>query len=164
MHWLLGVLLTTVTFCLMEAITWFTHRYVMHGFLWFLHRDHHQPSKGVWELNDAFSIIFAIPSIALFYYGTRMEANVWMVYVATGILLYGFAYFFVHDIIIHQRVKWLTRSKNRYVRALRWAHKMHHKHLGPSPGESFGFLWVEKKYKDKIQQDDLKQQGNGRKL
>ncbi|HCY45426.1 MAG TPA: carotene hydroxylase, partial [Flavobacteriales bacterium] len=25
----------------MEGITWCTHKFVMHGFLWYLHEDHH---------------------------------------------------------------------------------------------------------------------------
>jgi beta-carotene 3-hydroxylase len=40
----IGVLLGT--FLLMEGITWLTHKYVMHGFLWSLHRDHHQKEPG----------------------------------------------------------------------------------------------------------------------
>ena len=41
-------------FLLMEPITWATHKYVMHGFLWYLHEDHHQKSDGFFEKNDAF--------------------------------------------------------------------------------------------------------------
>ena len=77
-----------------------------------------------------------------------------------GIMLYGFAYFMVHDVIIHQRFKWLTRSNNTYVRAIRWAHKMHHKHLNKEQGESFGMLYVHKKYWDKIRRDKKLMAGN----
>jgi len=70
-----------------------------------------------------------------------------------GIMAYGFAYFIVHDVIIHQRFKWFSRSNNTYVRAIRWAHKMHHKHLGKHDGESFGMLYVHKKYWEKVQRD-----------
>ena len=41
-------------FLLMEPITWATHKYVMHGFLWYLHEDHHQKSDGFFEKNDYF--------------------------------------------------------------------------------------------------------------
>lgn len=156
MDGLTGTAIALATFCGMEVLTWLTHRFVMHGFLWYLHKDHHQKSHGVMEKNDWFSVIFAVPCIALFYFGTYTP-HTWMFYVAVGILLYGLAYFFVHDIIIHQRIKWFTRSRNRYIRAMRWAHKMHHKHLNPENGESFGFLYVEKKYRKKIVADDLKQ-------
>ena len=27
------------TFCFMEFIAWFSHKYIMHGFMWFLHKD-----------------------------------------------------------------------------------------------------------------------------
>lgn len=38
-----------LTFIVMEGITWLTHRYVMHGFLWVLHEDHHQPTGHILE-------------------------------------------------------------------------------------------------------------------
>jgi hypothetical protein len=31
----------------------------MHGFLWVLHKSHHEPRKGAFELNDLFGFIFA---------------------------------------------------------------------------------------------------------
>jgi beta-carotene 3-hydroxylase len=75
-------------------------------------------------------------------------------------MAYGAAYFIVHDVIIHQRFKWFTRSNNKYVRAIRWAHKMHHKHLDRHDGESFGMLLVAKKYWDKIRRDTKLMGGN----
>lgn len=147
------VLVTLLVFVLMEGITWLTHRYVMHGFLWYLHEDHHQKGPGFWEKNDAFFVIFAIPSWLCIMLGS-MNQNYWVVSIGAGIALYGFAYFLVHEIIIHQRIKLFTRSNNRYIRAIRWAHKMHHKHLQKEQGESFGMLIVAKKYWDKIRRDE----------
>ncbi len=147
------VLVTLLVFVVMEGITWLTHRYVMHGFLWYLHEDHHQKGPGFWEKNDAFFVIFAIPSWLCIMLGT-MNQNHWAVSIGAGIALYGFAYFLVHEIIIHQRIKLFTRSNNRYIRAIRWAHKMHHKHLHKEEGESFGMLIVAKKYWDKIRRDE----------
>ena len=83
-----------------------------------------------------------------------MNQNYWVVSIGAGIALYGFAYFLVHEVIIHQRIKIFTRSNNRYIRAIRWAHKMHHKHLHKEEGESFGMLIVAKKYWDKIRRDE----------
>ena len=140
------------TFVVMEGVTWLTHRYVMHGFLWYLHKDHHQVEPGFFEKNDAFFIIFAIPSILLIFFGTY-EKTWWMQSIGFGIMAYGIAYFVVHDVIIHQRFKWFTRSNSNYVRSIRWAHKMHHKHLDRFHGESFGMLLVAKKYRDKIRRD-----------
>lgn len=147
------VLVTLLVFVVMEGITWLTHRYVMHGFLWYLHEDHHQKGPGFWEKNDAFFVIFAIPSWLCIMLGS-MYQNYWSVSIGAGIALYGFAYFLVHEIIIHQRIKLFTRSNNRYIRAIRWAHKMHHKHLHKEEGESFGMLIVAKKYWDKIKRDE----------
>lgn len=140
------------TFCLMEFVAWFTHKYVMHKWLWFLHEDHHTKSPGFFEKNDAFFLIFAIPSILLLLFGT-MKGIYWMVSIGAGIALYGAAYFLVHDIIIHQRFKIFSRSDNAYVKTVRWAHKMHHKHLDKEQGESFGMLIVAGKYRQKVKND-----------
>ncbi len=148
----LPIIVTLATFVAMEGITWLTHRYVMHGPLWVLHRDHHQPEPGIFEKNDLFFVIFAIPSILLILHGTLSGA--WIpLSIGIGIMLYGAAYFLVHDVIIHQRLKWFRNSRNTYVRAIRWAHKMHHKHLGKEQGESFGMLLVHRKYWEKVKRD-----------
>jgi beta-carotene 3-hydroxylase len=138
MDTILYILVLLGTFIVMEAVTW--------------HKDHHQPTPGFFEKNDAFFVIFAIPSMLLIYFGT-FDSIWWMQALGFGIMLYGFAYFMVHDVIIHQRIKWLTRSNNTYVRAIRWAHKMHHKHLDRFDGESFGMLYVAKKYWEKVRKD-----------
>lgn len=137
----------------MEGITWLTHKYVMHGFLWYLHEDHHKKGSGFFEKNDAFFFIFAIPSWLCIMLGS-MNENWWVVSIGAGIAMYGAAYFLVHDIIIHQRFKLFTRSNNRYVKSIRWAHKMHHKYLEKEDGESFGMLFVAKKYWDKVRRDE----------
>jgi beta-carotene 3-hydroxylase len=153
------ILVLLATFCVMEGITWLTHKYVMHGFLWYLHKDHHQVEPGFFEKNDVFFIIFAVPSIVLIFFGTNDKVW-WMQSIGFGIMAYGFAYFLVHDVIIHQRFKWFTKSNSTYVRAIRWAHKMHHKHLDRFQGESFGMLLVAKKYRDKIRRDKRLMAGN----
>jgi len=147
----IGIVL--LTFFLMEGITWLTHKYVMHGFLWYLHQDHHQPSPGFFEKNDAFFLIFAIPSWLCIMLGLQ-NGVYWAAAIGFGIAMYGLGYFIVHEVIIHQRFKWFTRSNNSYVRTIRWAHKMHHKNLGKEDGESFGMLFVAKKYWDKVRRDN----------
>ena len=37
-------LIVLTAFLFMEFAAWATHKYVMHGFLWYLHEDHHVPS------------------------------------------------------------------------------------------------------------------------
>ena len=143
---LIKIIITLVTVILMEGITWLTHKYVMHGFLWYLHEDHHQPRyNSIFEKNDLFFIIFAVPSILLMYFGMNNGYN-YMFCIGLGILIYGICYFIVHDIIIHQRFKWFKNIKWRYIQALRKGHKMHHKHMGKDADESFGMLWVPWKY------------------
>lgn len=142
----MNVLIVILTFFLMEGATWIIHKYVMHGFLWILHKDHHDHShKGDFERNDLFFIIFATPTIILFYLGVQQGVN-YLFFLGLGIFLYGMAYFFVHDIFIHQRIKLLRDTENRYLLSIRRAHKQHHKHTGKEEGECFGFLWVPVKY------------------
>lgn len=136
------------TFVLTEFSAWANHKYIMHGFMWYFHADHHKRDHDSWfERNDLFFLVYAIPSWLLIMFG-MMNNVAWYTWVGFGIALYGLAYFFVHDIIIHQRFKWFTKSNNTYILALRRAHKMHHKHVGKEDGESFGMLIIKQKYID----------------
>lgn len=142
----MNFLIVLLSFISMEAVAWFAHKYVMHGLLWTLHKDHHnKESKGFFEHNDFFFLIFALPGIAGLFWGMKYDFNVFF-WIGLGITFYGFAYFMVHDIFIHQRFKILKHTDNRYFRAIRRAHKMHHKHLSKEEGECFGMLWVPFKY------------------
>ncbi len=137
----LYLLIVLATFLIMEGITWFTHKYVMHGFLWVLHEDHHDlVHETVFEKNDAFFLIFATPSILLLYFGINPELN-FMFFIGLGIFFYGLAYFLVHDVFIHHRFKWMKNVTHPYMRGLLLAHKSHHK-----GGKCFGMLYVPKKY------------------
>lgn len=129
----------------MEFMAWFTHKYVMHGFLWTLHKDHHQPAKGWFERNDTFFVFYAIISTGLFLLWSE-DLFEYGLAMGLGILFYGMAYFAVHDVFIHQRLSWFKRTDNIYFRAIRKAHKVHHKHLGKEDGECFGMLLVPLKY------------------
>ena len=142
---MLGVLITLATYVAMEGITWCTHKFVMHGLMWYFHEDHHQPHGSFFEKNDAFFLIFAVPSCLLIVFGS-MEAFDWRFFVGLGIMFYGLSYFLVHDVLIHRRFDWFSRTDNVYFRAIRKAHKVHHKHLGKEEGECFGMLYVPRKY------------------
>ena len=141
------LMLFVASFWVMEFVAWFTHKYIMHGVLWTLHKDHHYKDHGgFFEMNDLFYFFFATPGILCIYFGYQ---NGWMhplFWIGLGITLYGLAYTFVHDIFIHQRVRVLRQTTNNYLRGMRRAHKVHHKHLGKEDGECFGFLWVPRKY------------------
>jgi beta-carotene 3-hydroxylase len=130
----------------MEFNAWFIHKYIMHGFLWNLHEDHHHKKNNSWfEKNDLFFVFFASVSIGFKFAHAWLDLW-WCLPISFGILAYGIAYFVVHDIFIHQRFKWLRKADNKYAKGVRRAHKMHHKHIGKEKGENFGMLVVPLKY------------------
>lgn len=134
------------TFFFMEFMAWFTHKFIMHGFLWSLHKDHHKKDHDSWwERNDFFFLFYAAVSIGFFLAWKNLDF--WYgLPIGLGIFAYGLTYFFVHDIFIHQRFKLFRNANNRYAKAIRRAHKMHHKHTGKERGESFGMLIPPLKY------------------
>ncbi|MFV8838622.1 beta-carotene hydroxylase [Salinimicrobium soli] len=143
---IVNILIVVAAFIAMEGVAWFTHKYIMHGLLWILHKDHHnKQTSGFFEHNDFFFLIFAIPGITALFFGMQAGYN-YLFFIGLGITIYGMAYFFVHDIFIHQRFKVLRKADNFYFKAIRRAHKMHHKHLDKEDGECFGMLWVPMKY------------------
>ncbi|MBC7426816.1 MAG: sterol desaturase family protein [Bacteroidia bacterium] len=139
--------MVVIGFTGMECMAWFSHKYVMHGFLWSWHKSHHEPRYGRFELNDLFGVFFALVAILFIVLGA-FEFD-WRFFLGIGITLYGFAYFLVHDVFVHQRLPWLKKTKSPYFQAMRFAHKVHHKTSGKYGAESFGFLYVGKKYLQK---------------
>lgn len=134
------------TFVSMEAVAWLSHKYIMHGLLWSWHRDHHRKDHDSWfERNDLFFVLYASICIGFFLLW-RFDVLRVGLSIGIGIFSYGLCYFIVHDIFIHQRFKMFRNVDNRYARAVRRAHKMHHKHLGKEHGECFGMLFVPFKY------------------
>ena len=146
METILWIVVYLATFLMMEFVAWFSHKYVMHGFLWSWHKDHHKKDHKSWfERNDLFFVVYALKSAGLvvlwgefgFWPGLR---------IAFGSFTYGMTYFIVHDIFIHQRFKLFRKVENRYAKGLRRAHKIHHKNIHKDGGECFGMLWVPRKY------------------
>lgn len=148
----LYLLIGIATFWGMEGVAWATHKYIMHGWLWSLHEDHHRGGYHPFQKNDTFFLIFAIPSWLCIMIGGLNEAW-WSVAIGFGIMAYGICYFLVHDVIIHRRFKWFARSNNRYICAIRRAHRMHHRHLQKENGESFGMLIVARKYREMVRSE-----------
>ena len=90
---LLWILTFIGTFSAMEFMAWATHKYVMHGFLWSLHKDHHHKDhKSWWERNDFFFIFYAAVSIACFiaweYYGFWAGTANWPWYICLRCYLF----------------------------------------------------------------------------
>ncbi|MGB9696239.1 MAG: sterol desaturase family protein [Ignavibacteria bacterium] len=143
-----NIAIVIITFVMMEFVAWAAHKYLMHGFLWSWHEDHHQKAKyrKFFEKNDLFFLIFAIPAMSGFMISYFVQEVRFLFYISIGITLYGVAYFFIHEAFIHQRFPWFKRTNNWYLRAIRKAHKIHHKYLTKENGESFGMLIAHPKY------------------
>jgi beta-carotene 3-hydroxylase len=130
----------------MEGVAWATHKYVMHGFLWVLHKDHHRPKGRGLQRNDAFALFFATVSILLILNGLN---HGWgpMAAAGFGMALYGVGYTVFHDIMFHRRIPGLRyRPKSGYMKRIVRAHRAHHRHPHKSPSESFSFLYAPRKY------------------
>ena len=136
-----NIFITTSAFIGMEFIAWAAHIYVMHGFLWYLHEDHHALTGKPLQKNDSFALIFAIPSALGFIFGSIYNNNI-LFYTGLGILFYGIAYLFVHDIFIHRRVKFFKKPNNSYLKAVLFQHRKHHANEHKEDGEYFGMLFV----------------------
>lgn len=145
LHYIGVVLLTTFV---MEFVSWATHKFVMHGFLWSWHEDHHKPQlkKGFFEKNDLFFITFAIPSMICYFVGSFYAEYRVLLFIGIGISIYGLIYFLIHDVYIHRRFKWFKQLDNKYSRAVLRAHGAHHSHQDKYDGESFGLLVFNPKY------------------
>ncbi|MBN2615239.1 MAG: hypothetical protein JXR71_06055 [Bacteroidales bacterium] len=135
----------------MEFVAWFSHKYIMHGFLWKWHKDHHindmKPAQVrheegfVWEKNDLFFLIYAVPAMILMITGFAVQEFI-LVSVAIGITLYGMTYFIVHEIIYHQRltISFLQKNHSNYMGAVIRAHRAHHHPKNKKDFDSYGLL------------------------
>jgi beta-carotene 3-hydroxylase len=145
------IAITIISFVGMEVFSWAFHKYIMHGVLWNIHQTHHQHhkiqqngSKNHFELNDIFSVIFG--SISIFFIIFGLEVIFWTFFIGLGIVLYGFVYFILHDGFIHQRFPFIRNSNNKFIIAIRKAHFAHHKTHERDGSESFGLLFINKKF------------------
>jgi beta-carotene 3-hydroxylase len=132
-------------FVAMEGVAWLLHRYVMHGFGWYVHEDHHRYTKGRFEKNDLFGLTFSVLSFLLIMLGFFNQ--VWIALAAgIGIMFYGIGYFLVHDIFFHRRIKIRYRPRSAYMKRVLNAHAVHHQQSTEHDGISFGFLYAGKQY------------------
>lgn len=120
----------------MEFVAWFSHKYIMHGFLWVLHKDHHMPDHTGLERNDLFAFIFAIPSILGITFGIHNQNDIFLS-IGIGIAAYGISYFLYHDLLYHKRLSVFKSPGNWYLKAIMKAHDDHH-----SGKKNYGFLFM----------------------
>ena len=137
-----SILIVLGTIAAMECLSWFIHKYLFHGPLWFMHESHHQKSHSFFEWNDLFALLFAAIALYLMYIDRKYFG--YRFFIGLGITLYGLIYFIIHDWFVHRRFK-TFKSNNAYLKAVRKAHKIHHKNQGKEQGRAFGLLFVNKK-------------------
>ena len=121
----------------MELFAWSMHKYVMHGWGWGWHRDHHEPHDHAFERNDLYAVVFGTIVTGLFVVGYLYSEPLW--WAALGITVYGAIYAIIHDGLVHQRLfRWTP--KRGYAKRLVQAHRLHHATIGKEGGVSFGFV------------------------
>lgn len=137
---LLLALIFLATVAAMEVFAYVMHRWVMHGPGWFLHASHHRPRTGMWEANDLYFVIFALPSIILLLGGVQWGWGHWATAIGAGIAAYGAIYLGFHDIIVHRRVSHRYVPRSTYMKRIVQAHRLHHAVETKAGTVSFGFL------------------------
>jgi beta-carotene 3-hydroxylase len=135
------VLIASVVFVSMEGVAWFLHKYVMHGFGWYLHEDHHRFTGKRFQKNDLFGLFFGVISFILILTGVLSRLDVKFA-VGVGIMLYGIGYFMVHDIFFHRRIRISYRPRSEYMKRVLNAHAIHHQKSTAHTGVNFGFLYA----------------------
>lgn len=124
----------------MEPVTYLAHRFVMHGVGLTWHRSHHRPNRRrrpgeAWfERNDRFPVLFAAVTVVAVAVGLNVSGLGVLVPVAVGVTLYGAAYAYVHDGVVHGRFPVPVRG--RALDELARRHGLHHR-FG---GEPYGML------------------------
>ncbi len=157
MIYLINTLFILFAFIAMEGIAWLLHKFVMHGFLWKIHSDHHITHNKKFERNDFFAVIFGFPSWLFMMFGI-MDGCDFRLYLGIGITLYGICYLLIHDGLIHKRINVFNNTKNIWLLALRKGHLAHHCH-DSSPNYKkendvcYGMLWVPIKYYKQVKEE-----------
>lgn len=112
----------------MEFWARWAHRALWHASLWHMHESHHKPREGPFELNDVFAITNAVPAISLLSYGFFNKGLVpgLCFGAGLGITVFGMAYMFVHDGLVHKRFPVGPIANVPYFRKVAAAHQLHH--------------------------------------
>lgn len=131
------VLLAVAAFFLMEPVIYLSHRFVMHGRGYRIHKSHHQANDGGFELNDLYPLMSAAVTVMGMAAGASLPRLEPLLWVGTGVTAYGLAYVFVHDLSIHRRLPWLSVPRVGVLEYLKAAHRIHHLY----GGEPYGMLF-----------------------
>lgn len=155
---LFNILTAILAFAFMEFVAWSNHKFVMHGFLWKWHADHHindhkknasqtELYKPGFEKNDYFFLVYAIPAMVMLILGLFLKITL-LVSIGIGISFYGLTYFSIHDVLIHQRLKipFLIHTKNKYLKAVVRAHLAHHRGKNIRDFDNYGLLIFQNRF------------------
>ncbi|GBF98825.1 beta-carotene hydroxylase [Raphidocelis subcapitata] len=114
----------------MEMWARWAHKALWHDFEpgWAWHKSHHEPRVGPFETNDIYAVINAVPAMGLCLYGflTPTLLGSLSFGAGLGITLFGWAYVFVHDGLVHRRFPTGPIADLPYMRRVMVAHKVHH--------------------------------------
>ncbi|MFN0156715.1 MAG: sterol desaturase family protein [Bacteroidota bacterium] len=130
-----AIVIGVVTFIGMEVVSYLVHRFLYHKLFWNVHKSHHTEREGVFELNDLFPLFFATITMLLIFTGLETGGLSDQVAVGVGMTLYGGVYFFIHDLYIHRRAKWV-KFRLPFLLKIKKAHAVHHR----TGGEPYGLL------------------------
>ncbi|MBA1204120.1 beta-carotene hydroxylase [Pseudomonas capeferrum] len=130
----------TATLVAMEGVGTLAHRYIMHGWGWWLHRSHHEPHLGMLETNDFYLAALGLIAAALVAWGKAGHAP--LQWVGAGVAGYGLLYVIAHDGLFHRHWPSAPRPVNRYLKRLQRAHRLHHAVKGRAGSVSFGFFYA----------------------
>ncbi|CAN5421159.1 sterol desaturase family protein [soil metagenome] len=133
------IALTFFGFAAIEIFSYAAHRFLFHGVLWKIHRTHHTARKSAFELNDIFSVIFALFSIFLMIFAGKPLIYSISFPLGLGISIYGLVYFIVHDFFTHRRFL-PFKSSSKLLLTIRAAHQRHHQTTEKIGIEPFGLF------------------------
>jgi beta-carotene 3-hydroxylase len=134
------VVVTLLVAAAMEPWARVLHGRIWHRWLWRVHRSHHEPREGRFELNDALSFLHAPIAAGLVVWGCQLS-GVWRamtVGIGAGMTLFGVAYVLVHDGLVHERLSIPVLMRFRFFRRVRGAHLVHHRSGGVPYGLFLG--------------------------
>ncbi|CAK9214290.1 unnamed protein product [Sphagnum jensenii] len=139
----------------MEFWARWAHRALWHASLWNMHESHHKPREGPFELNDIFAIINAVPAITLMAFGFFNHGFVPGLCFGggLGITMFGMAYMFVHDGLVHRRFAVGPVADFPYLQKVAAAHQLHHADL--FGGIPYGLFLGPKELEEVGGQDEL---------
>jgi len=106
----------------MEIFAWIIHKYVMHGPGWAWHESHHTETKGLFEKNDLYAVVFSFIAAGFFIIGSMGVS--WLWYVGLGLTIYGILYGVVHDGLVHRRLPFPRKARGIYLKRLVQARKL----------------------------------------